>query len=250
MESEVTLFAFEDHLVRTTTDEKGDPWFVAKDVCRVLEIVNHKDAVSRLDEDERDGVGITDRIGRQQTLTVISESGLYALIFRSRKPEAKAFSKWVRSEVLPAIRKTGSYAVQQTAAHNLSFTLPESGLGLPAYLRGKVLWSAVRTAEMDGTGAEGVAAYFKTYCELLGTTPGGVTEQLMRFMAECLEEKSGVSTPASRIMEALRFWWHEKGKGPLPSYKALASVLSSRFCSKKSNLVRYQNCALREGRNA
>lgn len=89
----------------------NEPWFVAKDVCEVLGISNHKDAVSRLDDDEKDGVGITDLIGRIQQTTVISESGLYALIFQSRKPEAKAFRKWVTSEVLPAIRKKGYYGV-------------------------------------------------------------------------------------------------------------------------------------------
>lgn len=91
----------------------NNPWFVAKDVCQILGIANHKDAVSRLDDDERDGVGITDPIGRQQTVTAVSESGLYALIFQSRKPEARKFRKWVTSEVLPSIRKTGMYAVPQ-----------------------------------------------------------------------------------------------------------------------------------------
>ena len=89
----------------------NEPWFVAKDVCEVLGIANHKDAVSRLDDDERDGVGITDAIGRIQQTTIINESGLYSLIFQSRKPEAKTFRKWVTSEVLPSIRKRGYYGV-------------------------------------------------------------------------------------------------------------------------------------------
>ena len=89
----------------------NEPWFVAKDVCEVLGIANHKDAVSRLDDDERDGVGIADPIGRIQQTTIINESGLYALIFQSRKPEAKAFRKWVTSEVLPSIRRKGYFGV-------------------------------------------------------------------------------------------------------------------------------------------
>lgn len=91
----------------------GEPWFVAKDVCQVLGIANHKDAVSRLDDDERDGVGITDPIGRPQTVTAVSESGLYSLIFQSRKPEARKFRKWVTGEVLPSIRKKGFYGVRK-----------------------------------------------------------------------------------------------------------------------------------------
>ena len=93
----------------------SEPWFVAKDVCEVLGIANHKDAASRLDEDERRGVGITDPIGRPQTVTAVSESGLYSLIFQSRKAEAKKFRKWVTSEVLPSIRKKGYYGIKKQA---------------------------------------------------------------------------------------------------------------------------------------
>lgn len=87
----------------------GEPWFVAKDVCGILEIGNNRDAVSSLDDDEKDYVGIPDAIGRNRMTTVISEPGLYSLILRSHKPEAKAFKRWVTHEVLPSIRKTGGY---------------------------------------------------------------------------------------------------------------------------------------------
>ena len=86
----------------------GQVWFVAKDVCDALGIVKYRDAVSRLDEDERVSV-VLDTLGGKQRLTAISESGLYNLIFQSRKAEAKLFRKWVTSEVLPSIRRTGSY---------------------------------------------------------------------------------------------------------------------------------------------
>lgn len=93
----------------------GEPWFVAVDVCRILEISNSRDAVARLDDDEKADVGITDTssngVQQRRTVTAISESGLYALIFTSRKPEAKKFRKWVTHEVLPSIRKTGAYFV-------------------------------------------------------------------------------------------------------------------------------------------
>lgn len=90
----------------------GESWFVGKDICIALELANHKDALSRLDSDERDGVGITDPMGRNQEVTVVNESGLYHLIFQSRKPEARAFRRWITSEVLPAIHRTGSYSLQ------------------------------------------------------------------------------------------------------------------------------------------
>lgn len=90
-----------------------EPFFIAKDVCRVFGIANHVDAISRLDDDERRVVGITDPLGGTQTATAINESGLYHLIFQSRKPEEKKFRKWVTCEVLPMIRKTGGYVVSR-----------------------------------------------------------------------------------------------------------------------------------------
>lgn len=88
----------------------NEPWFVAKDVCEVLGIANHKDAASRLDDDETRGSVMPTPSGRQEC-KMVSESGLYALIFQSRKPEAKAFRKWVTSEVLPSIRRKGYFGV-------------------------------------------------------------------------------------------------------------------------------------------
>lgn len=103
-------FGFEGQTVRAL-DQDGMPWFVAQDVCACLEIGNHRDAVGRLDDDERDGVGIADAMGRMQEQIIISESGMYALIFRSRKPAAVRFRKWVTGEVLPALRRTGHYEI-------------------------------------------------------------------------------------------------------------------------------------------
>ncbi len=91
----------------------GEPWVVAKDVCAILGIRNHSDALSKLDDDEK-GVVKTDTLGGTQSLSVVNESGLYSLIFRSNKPEAKVFRKWVTSEVLPTIRKKGYYGMKST----------------------------------------------------------------------------------------------------------------------------------------
>lgn len=86
----------------------GEPWFVASDVCTALDIGNVSMALSRLDDDEK-GISPIDTPGGSQAMAVINESGLYSLILGSRKPEAKQFKKWVTSEVLPSIRKTGGY---------------------------------------------------------------------------------------------------------------------------------------------
>lgn len=107
--SSLQTFDFKENPVRAL-ERDGQPWFVASDVCRVLEIANPRDAVAALATDEKDRVGITDAIGREQLTNCINESGLYALIFKSRKPQAQAFRKWVTSEVLPSLRKTGHFS--------------------------------------------------------------------------------------------------------------------------------------------
>ncbi|UXT43215.1 hypothetical protein FY137_18255 [Agrobacterium tumefaciens] len=109
MQYAMQVFETEDSEQFRVIDRSGEPWFILGEVCKKLDISNSRDAASRLDDDEKDAVGITDAIGRQQTQTIINESGLYSLILRSTKPEAKRFKKWITSEVLPTIRKTGAY---------------------------------------------------------------------------------------------------------------------------------------------
>jgi len=108
--SAVTMqsFGFGEQLIRAI-DRDGAAWFVGIDVCSALELSNARDAMNRLEEDERDCVGITDAIGRDRETTIISESGVYALVFTSRKPSAKRFRRWVTQEVLPALHRTGRF---------------------------------------------------------------------------------------------------------------------------------------------
>ena len=101
-------FVFDNETIRIVLDERDEPWFVAKDVCDILDIHNVSDTVNNLDEDERD-IATTDTPTGDQGMLLVSESGLYSLIFRSRKTEAKRFRRWVTSEVLPSIRKSGGY---------------------------------------------------------------------------------------------------------------------------------------------
>jgi len=105
-----TQFDFGNYAVRTVQID-GETWFVAHDICQVLELTNPAKTVSRLEDYER-GTHIMDTLGGDQKMIVINEAGLYGLIFRSRRPEAKAFKRWVTMEVLPAIRKTGRYEAQ------------------------------------------------------------------------------------------------------------------------------------------
>ena len=113
MNNEIQKFDFKGSSLRTLTDEAGEPWFVAKDVCDILGMSNPSMAVTALDKDEVAQIDPKDYLGSEnrsnQAVNIVSEPGLYKLIMRSRKPEAKEFQRWVTHEVLPQIRKTGGY---------------------------------------------------------------------------------------------------------------------------------------------
>lgn len=96
--------------IRALRGDDGEPMFVAKDVCTALGLGNSRQALSRLDEDEK-GVISTDTPGGEQKMQAVNEAGLYVLVLGSKKPEAKAFKRWVTHEVLPAIRRDGGYMV-------------------------------------------------------------------------------------------------------------------------------------------
>ena len=109
--NELTIFNFENQQVRTIIQD-SEPWFVAKDVCDVLGHTNSRVATERLDEDEK-GVSKVYTPGGGQEMTIINESGLYALVLTSNIPKAKAFKRWITHEVIPQIRKSGVYVSPQ-----------------------------------------------------------------------------------------------------------------------------------------
>lgn len=109
MENKLMLFENEAFGKVRTLNLNGEPWFVAVDVCSVLDLSNPTIAVSRLDEDERAKFNL----GRQGDATIVNEPGLYTLVLGSRKPEAKAFKRWITHEVIPAIRKHGVYITDE-----------------------------------------------------------------------------------------------------------------------------------------
>ena len=109
MENKLMIFENEAFGKVRTLNLNGEPWFVAVDVCSVLDLSNTTIAVSRLDEDERAKFNL----GRQGDATIVNEPGLYTLVLGSRKPEAKAFKRWITHEVIPAIRKHGVYITDE-----------------------------------------------------------------------------------------------------------------------------------------
>jgi anti-repressor protein len=117
--TEIQQFYFHNAALRTLTDEAGEPWSVAKDVCDILGHSNVSMALDRLDDDERPKF----KLGRQGETNIVNEAGLYSLVLGSRKPEAHELKRWVTHEELPSIRKHGAYMTQQTL--NKALTSPD-----------------------------------------------------------------------------------------------------------------------------
>ena len=110
----------------TAIEIEGEAWFVASEVCKVLGIKNTSDAVSSLDDDEKSTIALTDGTSGNPNKTIVSESGLYALVFKSKKPSAKKFRKWITKEVIPSIRKTGGYGINRLETPNFVIRFNEN----------------------------------------------------------------------------------------------------------------------------
>jgi hypothetical protein len=233
--------AFEDNLVRVHLDSDGNPWFVVKDVCRVLELSNPSEATNSLDEDEKGSIRITDGTspaGGNPNMLTISESGLYALVFRSRKPEAKRLRKWVTAEVLPAIRKTGGYALPGSPAALPKGPYAELGLPeLPEDIRrisgkerARCLHLAQQTARIAGiTDVSAVNHMFVDYCRKLsgGVLPfagRGETDKaaIREFVRQCCKPgRPNTRMALGPIYNAYRDWCLDQGDGLDPAPRSV-----------------------------
>lgn len=159
-ENEIQVWNYESSEIRTV-QVNGEPWFVLSDVCKVLELSSPHKVAERLDGDEK-GRNQIPTLGGVQEMAVVNESGLYTVILRSDKPQAKPFRKWVTSVVLPSIRKTGSYSVQQpNAFENLS---PQLQVLIQMETRQKQI--EARQAE-QATALAGLEQKLQNTCEVI-----------------------------------------------------------------------------------
>ncbi|MBB4042003.1 prophage antirepressor-like protein [Microvirga flocculans] len=212
-------YTFEAKQVRTVVRDE-EPWFVGTDVCAALDLKNSRQVLSRLDDDERDCVQIVDAIGRDRMTTIISEAGVYRLIFTSRTPAAERFKRWLAHEVLPALRRTGTYSVGQPPSAPATVDLVEVER-LNAYSRlvaearhiygrvqAKALWERLPLPQVH-TREEG-ALY-----DLPDEDGPGCLGHLLRF---ALDTGSSVRVQVQRAWSdpTVRGWLQARGLKPVP----------------------------------
>lgn len=184
--NDLKVFAYGEQKVRTVLVE-NEPWWVLADVCRVLGIANSRNASSRLDDDEK-GVHLVDTLRGKQKMTLVSESGLYSVILRSDKPEAKEFKRWVTHEVLPSIRQTGAYATPAWSPPNVVPVAVPVAPDLP-------IETALRRAELLIRAAEHPALPQEEQLRLLNQASVDLTGMGVR--APVAEAPEGARFPAA-----------------------------------------------------
>ena len=234
-------FDFDGDAVRVVLRGES-PWFVAKDVCDVLKLENVTKALYALDEDEKDTLTIGKGIQRgNPNFNAISESGLYSLIFRSRKPEARRFRKWVTSEVLPSLRKHGQYGVGP-----MPLALSGPALSLKPALRARIMESAVSVARMQGGDEADVDRLFEKYCGLVavrredqGKARGltGVDLWADTYLTATTNTKQRIQ--ASVLYDRYRRWCRDNQDHPALSMKGWGALMRERFDFIKSGVYWY-----------
>lgn len=247
------LLVFEERQVRVFVDADGELWWVAADVCSVLDLRNSRRAVAALDADEK-GLELVDTPAGPRKVVTVSEPGLYALILRSRKPAARRFSRWVRHDVLPTLRRTGRYEM----APDIADTPPEPDDAAPprdALMdpdvermwqqritmyrrvcgRATALW-ALRRSPFPMPGDGETAA--------VGTMPAA-DDTVGRFVDEQIRPCAGGHLAGRTLYEAYAAWCRRTGRTPV-SQTMFGRAVGGYGIAKDRNggRVRYRNVAL------
>jgi len=244
--SQVVPFYFQSSEVRTVAIE-NNPWFVAKDVCDVLDLSDTNKALRGLDDDEK-GTNKVRTLGGVQEMLVVSESGLYTLIIRSNKPQAKPFRKWVTAEVLPAIRKTGSYSLPEgdkkvfvNHAHT-KVTRAPNGLDIRYTMDlGKIVANPTRqSVEL----LERLTGIQLSDIPLTESTKGDLDAWFLAFVEDCcfVEENERISS--FLLYTAFREWLKKERKTPLPSISRFGNMAGNHFNRIKSGRIFYSGLNL------
>ena len=191
--NKIQIFKYRTNDVRTVQMD-GEPWFVLKDVCKVLDLGTTAKVAERLDADEK-GMNQIHTPGGMQSVTVINESGLYNVILRSDKPEAKPFRKWVTSEVLPAIRKHGAYMTPETL--QAAILNPDTMIQLCQQLKAEQDKNTVLSARVTELEPKGI------FADAVRTSNNSI---LIGELAKIIRQ-NGVDMGQNRLFE----WMRENG---------------------------------------
>lgn len=207
--SAVEVFHYADHQVRTV-DIDGEPWFVLADICRVLDIANVGNVSARLDEADVRQADISSG-GQRRSVTAVSESGMYEVIIRSDKAEARQFRWWVTHEVLPSIRRTGAYAVPET----------------PEQLLARALVTAQGVIERKDEQIAVLAPRAEAWDELASADGDYAVADAAKILA-----RAGVRTGPQRLFEQLAGirWTHRAHDG---KWRAYATAVDNGYLTEK-----------------
>lgn len=201
MDNKIEVFKNEQFGEVRTVLIGGEPWFIANDVLRVLAVSNSKDALRTLDDDEKSGVDIIDPHGRKQKTNCISEAGLYSIILRSRKPEAKAFKRWITHEVIPTIRKTGGYMTD-----SLLERIQKEPAVIVEFAQALILEkNRVKALECELNTAKPKADYYDAFinpddCTNIRTTAKELKIPERKFVQFLLREKYLFRSPSGQLL--------------------------------------------------
>lgn len=237
MENAIQIFNFDNNTIRVI-ERDGDPWWVAKDVCDVLGLGTTAKAVEGLDSDEK-GVSIVHTLGGNQSMTIINEPGLYSLILRSRKPEAKAFKRWITHEVIPAIRKHGGY-LTETKLEDILLS-PEAGI--------KML-EAIKQEREAKIKAQQLNLVNRPKVRFADLSMKKLGEILPSDFASVLQNDCGLDVDAKRLCQWLRAtgrFWKTKYRGgqytnkPVKKYtEGKTAYFAYRLASEYQGKKRFQ----------
>lgn len=256
MTSAMTMFDFDAESVRATLID-GEPWFVGRDVCRALSLENTAQALSRLRDNERnDTLTTNDAIGRERAATLISEAGVYRLVFTSRSDAAERFKDWLCYEVLPALRKTGQYNMSEHVGRTTRMEREDEPIDLDAAPLGQIRIAVSLLREVRiifGIGrARKIARRIPALAEIVGreerlNDQGEVIEEddVELFAGDMLIEASQGTLTAAEIWKAYRDWCRNNESMPVTQTMLGRRLRTMGFKKRQSGgVVRYVGVAL------
>jgi len=226
--SDLTQFTFNEHDIRTVVLD-GEPWFVLADLTAVLNIGNSRMVAARLDEDMK-GVSLIDTPGGKQKMTIVSEAGMYDVVVRSDSPLATPFRRWITTEVLPSIRKTGSYGAP-------ALTGPE--------LMAAALIEAQATLEAKDKEIRTLTPKAEAFDGFIGSSGDYSVNETAKLL-----QRRGVDTGQNRLMRTLESWgWVYRGARNSPRVMQ-AQIETGRLAEKTYYFIDQRTGEERAGRTS